>query len=101
MLELERSYSGIIFESPEDLPPHLLDRFLGVAKGLAQQKPTLAQALLDSGVLMLLQAVQDGHYPYPDAEDYSPPHVRAMLRKRMVEQAYDVLKEHMQPAALV
>ena len=62
---------------------------------MARQKTALAQGLCDAGFLMLVDAVRNGWYPYPNAEDYETPRVRKMLRQQMCEEALKVLSERL------
>lgn len=96
---LQAAYSKIVYESPAPLPPHLVDYFVLVATSLAKHKTALAQGLTDAGFLMLISVIEKDKYPYPEAEDYEPPHVRKILRQQMCEEATKALSDRLYLAA--
>lgn len=105
LCKVQRLYTDAAYRStqPADaLPPHLADRAVLVFTALARLRTPLAQAACDAGLVMLLRAMRDGWYPYAahgPAEELQPPAVRAMLRARAIEDAFQALSERMYLAA--
>lgn len=50
---------------------------------------------MDSGIVMLLSAIIDGVYGYPDAVDIVPPDTRTTIRQQMCAEAFAVLGERL------
>ncbi|GJE92321.1 hypothetical protein PsYK624_084750 [Phanerochaete sordida] len=102
---LQATYAGAAYRSrapAASLPPHLADRTILVLTALARWRTPLAQGAADAGAVALLAAVRAGRYPYAahgPADDPHPPHVRALLRARAVEDAFRALSERMYLAA--
>lgn len=63
------------------LPAHLVDHFIVVSTSLARRRTAIAQALMDSGIVMLLSAVIDGVY--------------TTIRQQMCAEAFAVLGERL------
>lgn len=77
------------------LPAHLVDHFIVVSTSLARQRTAIAQALMDSGIVMLLSAISDGVYSYLSAVDIVPPDTRIAIRQQMCAEAFAVLGERL------
>lgn len=53
----------------------------------------LAQALQNASIVTLLTAIREGVYEYPDAPDFVPPGVRAIVRQQMCADALGMLSD--------
>ncbi|KIP05735.1 hypothetical protein PHLGIDRAFT_19622 [Phlebiopsis gigantea 11061_1 CR5-6] len=90
---LQKVYAEKAYTMTQNLPSHLIDRFVEICIELCRRKTAIAQALADGSFVTLLTAIQDGVYVYSEEQDLQPPEVRAIVRQQMCKAAFAVLAD--------
>lgn len=92
---LQNIYTDAAYLDSKTRPAHIVDHFIEVSVELAREKTAIAQALLDSGIMLLLTAIRDDDYEYPDVPDTETPEVRSIEQQAMCTKAISVLSERL------
>ena len=92
---LQKKYTDAAYLDQQSRPAHLVDHFIEVSLGLARKKTSIAQALVDGGIMVLLTGIRDGLYEYPDVPDGESLHVRQIIRQQMCTNAFAVFSERL------
>ncbi|KAI0338312.1 hypothetical protein BDW22DRAFT_1432565 [Trametopsis cervina] len=93
--DVQRTYEEAKYTSAENLPPHLVDRFLQVMTDIARYSTIIAQALCDAGVLTLVSSIRDGWHNHPSVEDEIPPQSRKQYRQAICDNMTGALSERL------